>query len=165
MTGPDATVAVSGTLSPEAATQARPRRTGCTPAGVRPGQKGCSVDMYLLALALGRPIHAEATCPVTGTPITGTLPSTGWSASIRPTAVVAVVNLDAELTLGLDRIDADVCAQQPFFASHKPRRDGWLTTPRVGSLRCGPSTPKPAASSTGWRSQRQPSHCRERGRR
>ena len=25
------------------------------------------VDMYLLALALGRPIHAEATCPATGT--------------------------------------------------------------------------------------------------
>ena len=122
------------------------------------------MDMYLLALALGRPIHAEATCPVTGTPITGTLPSTGWSASIRPTAVVAVVNLDAELTLGLDRIDADVCAQQPFFApAHAASR--WLAILRVGSLRCNPSTPKPAASSTGWRSQRQPPHCRERGRR
>jgi alkylmercury lyase len=91
------------------------------------------VDMYLLALALGRPIHAEATCPVTGTPITGTLPSTGWSASIRPTAVVAVVNLDAELTLGLDRIDADVCAQQPFFApAHAASR--WLADYPQGRL-------------------------------
>jgi hypothetical protein len=45
-------------------------------AGGRPvgSGKGCSVDMYLLALALGRPIHAEATCPATGTSITVDIP-------------------------------------------------------------------------------------------
>jgi alkylmercury lyase len=45
--------------------------------------KGCSVDMYLLALALGRPVHAEATCPATGTPITVDITPEGWSASTR----------------------------------------------------------------------------------
>jgi len=53
------------------ATPAGPRRYQVH-AGGRPvgSGKGCSVGMYLLALALGRPIHAEATCPATGTPIT-----------------------------------------------------------------------------------------------
>jgi len=53
------------------ATHSGPRRYGVH-AGGRPvgAGKGSSVDMYLLALALGRPIHAVATCPATGTPIT-----------------------------------------------------------------------------------------------
>jgi alkylmercury lyase len=79
--------------------------------------KGCSVDMYLLALALGRPIHVEATCPATGTPIRVDITPEGVERIDPSTAVVAVVDLDADLTLGLDRIDAEVCAQQPFFAS------------------------------------------------
>jgi hypothetical protein len=43
------------------ATPAGPRRYRVH-AGRRPvgAGKGCSVDMYLLALALGRPVHAEA---------------------------------------------------------------------------------------------------------
>ena len=60
------------------ATPAGPRRYRVH-AGGRPvgAGKGCSVDMYLLALALGRPIHAEsrrlvdrleATPPATPTP-------------------------------------------------------------------------------------------------
>jgi hypothetical protein len=34
------------------------------------------------------------------------------------------------------------------------RRDGWLTTPGVGTSRWGSSTPKPAALSAGWRPHR-----------
>lgn len=66
-------------------TPAGPRRYRVH-AGERPvgAGKGCSVDMYLLALALGRPIHAEATCPATGTPITVDITPEGWSASTRP---------------------------------------------------------------------------------
>ena len=66
------------------ATPAGPRRyrvhTGGRPVGAG---KGCNVDMYLLALALGRPIHAEATCPATGTPITVDITPREWSASTR----------------------------------------------------------------------------------
>ena len=50
-----------------------------------------------------------------------------------PTAVVAVVELDADLTLGLDRIDADVCAQQPFFASAQAA-SRWLADHPQGRL-------------------------------
>jgi alkylmercury lyase len=80
--------------------------------------------MYLLALALGRSIHAEATCPATGTPITVDLTPEGVERIDPPTAVVAVVDLDADLTLGLDRIDADVCAQAPsrWLADHPQGR-------------------------------------------
>jgi alkylmercury lyase len=95
--------------------------------------KGCSVDMYLLALALGRPIHAEATCPATATPIRVDLTPDRVERIDPPTAVVAVVNLDADLTLGLDRTDADVCAQQPFFAS-APAASGWLAKHPQGRL-------------------------------
>jgi alkylmercury lyase len=115
------------------ATPAGPRRYRVHAGGRSVGAgKGCSVDMYLLALAIGRPIHAEATCPATGTPIRVDITPEGVEHIDPPTAVVAVVNLDADLTLGLDRIDADVCAQQPFFASAGPpmrprqRTAAWL---------------------------------------
>jgi alkylmercury lyase len=116
------------------ATPAGPRRyrvyTGGRPVGAG---KGCSVDMYLLALALGRPIHAEATCPASGTPIRVDITPEGVERIDPPTAVVAVVDLDADLTLGLDRIDADVCAQQPFFASAQAAAR-WLADHPQGRL-------------------------------
>lgn len=116
------------------ATPAGPRRYRVH-AGGRPvgAGKGCSVDMYLLALALGRPIHAEATCPATGTPIRVEITPDRVERIDPPTAVVAVVNLDADLTLGLDRIDADVCAQQPFFASAQAA-SRWLADHPQGRL-------------------------------
>jgi alkylmercury lyase len=117
-----------------ATTPAGPRRYRVH-AGGRPvgAGKGCSVDMYLLALALGRPIHAEASCPATGTPITVDITPEGVERIDPPTAVVAVVELDADLTLGLDRIDADVCAQQPFFASAQAA-SRWLADHPQGRL-------------------------------
>jgi alkylmercury lyase len=104
-------------------------------AGGRPvgAGKGCSVDMYLLALALGRPIHAEAACPATATPIRVDITPDRVERIDPPTAVVAVVNLDADLTLGLDRTDADVCAQQPFFASAQAASE-WLVEHPQGRL-------------------------------
>lgn len=115
-------------------TPAGPRRyrvdTGGRPVGAG---KGCSVDMYLLALALGRPIHAEATCPASGTPIRVDITPEGVERIDPPTAVVAVVNLDADLTLGLDRIDDEVCAQQPFFASAQAA-SRWLADHPQGRL-------------------------------
>jgi alkylmercury lyase len=83
--------------------------------------------------AAGRPIHAEATCPATGIPITVDITPEGVERIDPPTAVVAVVDLDTDLTLGLDRIDADVCAQQPFFAS-APAASRWLADHPHGRL-------------------------------
>jgi alkylmercury lyase len=116
------------------ATPSGPRRYRVH-AGGRPvgAGKGCSVDTYLLALALGRPIQTEATCPATGTPITVDITPEGVERIDPPTAVVAVVNLDADLTFGLDRIDADVCAQQPFFASAQAA-SRWLADHPQGRL-------------------------------
>ena len=89
--------------------------------------------MYLLDLALGRPIHAEATCPATGTPIRVDITPEGVERIDPPTAVVAVVDLDADLTLGTDRTDAEVCAQQPLFASAQAA-SRWLADHPQGRL-------------------------------
>jgi alkylmercury lyase len=89
--------------------------------------------MYLLALALGRSVHAEATCPATGTPITVDITPERVDRVDPATAVVAVVNLDVDLTLGSDRTDAEVCAQQPFFASPQAA-SRWLAEHPQGRL-------------------------------
>jgi len=91
------------------------------------------LGMYLLALALGRPIHAEATCPATGTPITVDITPDRVERIAPPTAVVAVASLDADLTLGPDRTDADIGAQQPFFASAQAA-SRWLAAHPQGRL-------------------------------
>jgi alkylmercury lyase len=116
------------------ATPAGPRRyrvdSGGRPVGAG---KGCSVDTYLLALALGRPIHAEATCPATGTPITVDITPEGVSASTRRPRSSPWSTLTPTSPPGLDRIDADVCAQQPFFASAQAA-SRWLADHPHGRL-------------------------------
>jgi alkylmercury lyase len=74
----------------------------------------------------GRPVGAGKGCRVDITP-------EGVERIDPPTAVVAVVNLDADLTLGLDRIDDEVCAQQPFFASAQAA-SRWLADHPQGRL-------------------------------
>jgi Alkylmercury lyase len=74
----------------------------------------------------GRPVGAGRGCSVDITP-------DRVERIDPPTAVVAVVNLDADLTLGLDRTDADVCAQQPFFASAHAASQ-WLADHPQGRL-------------------------------
>jgi|SRR5215218_4211373 hypothetical protein len=49
------------------------------------------------------------------------------------TPVVAVVDLDVDLTLGLDRIDAEVCVRQPLFASTQAA-SRWLADHPQGRL-------------------------------
>ena len=116
------------------ATPTGPRRYRVDDGGRPVGAgKGCSVDIYLLALAVGRPIHAEATCPATGTPITVDITPNGVERIDPPTAVVAVVNLEVDLTLGPDHTDAEACAQQPFFASAQAA-SRWLADHPRGRL-------------------------------
>lgn len=93
--------------------------------------KGCSVDMYLLALALGKPIHAEATCPTTGEPIVIDVSPDRVERIEPPTAVVAVTNLDFDITGGPDHTDAEMCSQQPFFASTEAAAAWKATHPDV----------------------------------
>jgi alkylmercury lyase len=89
--------------------------------------------MYLLALALSRPIHAEAACPATGTPIRVDITPEGVDRIDPPIPVVAVVDLDVDLTLGLDRTDAEVCARQPLLASAQAA-SRWLADHPQGRL-------------------------------
>lgn len=89
--------------------------------------------MYLLALALGRPIHAEATCPATGTPITADITPERVERVDPPTAVVAIVTDDYDITGGPDRTDAEICSQQPFFASPEAAAN-WVATHPEGRL-------------------------------
>jgi hypothetical protein len=98
------------------------------------GQRPVGLDQ--LATHVGLPVAetaAEATCPATGTSITVDITPEGVERIDPPTAVVAVVNLDADLTLGPDRIDADVRAQQPFFASAQAA-SRWLADHPHGRL-------------------------------
>lgn len=95
--------------------------------------KGCGVDMYLLALALGTPIHAETTCPATGEPITIDITPERVERINPPTAVVAITDLDFDITGGPERTDAEMCSQQPFFASADVAAD-WAATHPDGRL-------------------------------
>lgn len=95
--------------------------------------KGCSVDMYLLALALGKPIHAQASCPATGTPITIDITPERVERIDPPTAVVAVTNLDFDITGGPDHTDTELCSQQPFFATADAAAN-WLAAHPDGRL-------------------------------
>lgn len=91
--------------------------------------------MYLLALALGKPIHAQATCPAAGTPITVDITPQRVERIDPPTAVVAVKDLDVDfdITGGPDHTDAEMCAQQPVFASPQAAAD-WTATHPDGRL-------------------------------
>lgn len=95
--------------------------------------KGCSVDMYLLALGLGKPIHARAVCPTTGQPITVDITPQRVERIDPPTAVVAVTNLDFDITGGPDHTDAEMCSHQPFFSSAEAAAD-WQDTHPHGRL-------------------------------
>jgi alkylmercury lyase len=72
-----------------------------------------SVDMFLLAIATNEPVHAVATCPVTGTRIRIELTARGIVQADPPSAIVAAIDLG----FGLDHVEAVACAGQPFFAS------------------------------------------------
>ncbi len=82
--------------------------------------RGCSTDLFLLAIATGERLHAESRCPATGVRIHVELCADTVLLVDPPTAVVAMT--DSEL--GPDLLDA-LCTQQPFFASATAAQD-WL---------------------------------------
>jgi alkylmercury lyase len=111
-----------------------PRRYHVSADGQQVGSgKGCSVDMYLLALALGKPIHAQATCPATAVAITVDITPERVERIDPPTAVVAVTDLDFDITGGPDHTDSQMCSRQPFFASAQAAT-GWLAAHPQGRL-------------------------------
>ncbi len=81
---------------------------------------GCAPDIIWTALLADKPIHAEATCPATGTPIRVDLTPEGVERVEPPSTVIAVISPLApqlqQLSSG-EQADVDVCAHQPFFAS------------------------------------------------
>jgi alkylmercury lyase len=96
--------------------------------------RGCSVDVFLLAIATGEPVKAESTCPATGKAIRVELTADTVVHVDPPTAVVATVDLaGVDLTAGLEQVDAAICAHQPFFASADAAA-GWLAEHRGGRV-------------------------------
>lgn len=88
-----------------------------------------TVDMFLLAIATRERVHADATCPVTGTRIQVDLTTDAIIQADPPTAVVAAVDLG----FGLERADAMACAGQPFFAS-APAAANWVVSHPGGRI-------------------------------
>src|SRR6266487_1898948 len=81
---------------------------------------GCAPDIVWMALLAGQPVHAEATCPATGTPIWVDLTPDGVERVEPPSTVIALLSPLApqlqQLSSG-EQAEAEVCPQQPFFAS------------------------------------------------
>ena len=82
--------------------------------------RGCSTDLFLLAIATGERVHAESRCPATGARIRVELSPDAVLLVDPPSAVVAVIDGD----FGPDLLDT-LCAEQPFFASPVAAQD-WL---------------------------------------
>jgi len=81
---------------------------------------GCAPDIVWIALLAGTPIHAEATCPATRSPIRVDFTPDGVGRVEPPSTVIAVISPLAPQLQQLssrEQADADICSQQPFFAS------------------------------------------------
>ncbi len=97
--------------------------------GPRPGPTGgpadrYSVDLFLLAIATGEPVHADSTCPVTGARVRVHFTRDTVLSVDPPKAVVAAAGLPGiDLAIGSEPIEPLVCSQ--FFAS-KEAAQGWL---------------------------------------
>ncbi|KZB80655.1 organomercurial lyase [Amycolatopsis regifaucium] len=90
----------------------------------RAGSDRYRVDLFLLAIATGEPVHADATCPATGARVRVHFTRDRVLSVDPPHAVVAASRLPGiDLTLGPDYVEALVCTQ--FFAS-KEAAAGWL---------------------------------------
>lgn len=91
--------------------------------------EGCAPDPFLVAPALSVPLRVESTCPATDAAITVELTPDGVARVEPTTTVVAVIHPatapDAFWLTDPDQTDADVCVQQPFFATPDAAAD-WL---------------------------------------
>ena len=90
--------------------------------------RGCSTDLFLLAIATGERVHAESRCPATGIRIRVELCADAVRLVDPPSAVVAVVDGD----FGPDLLDT-LCTEQPFFASPVAAQD-WLVANPGGRI-------------------------------
>jgi len=97
---------------------------------------GCAPDIVWMALLAGQPVHAEATCPATGTHIRVDLTPEGVERMEPPSTVIAVISPLAPQFQQLssrEEAEADVCSQQPFFASAEAAAD-WQTQHPAGHI-------------------------------
>jgi alkylmercury lyase len=84
---------------------------------------GCAVDLFWAALATGVSFSAMSRCPVTGTDIRVDFSpdSPNGVERVEPSGtVVAVLHPQAPVLQemsNVEKADADVCSEQPFFAS------------------------------------------------
>jgi len=100
---------------------------------------GCAPDIVWIALLAGMPIHAEATCPATGIPIrVDFTPDPDDVERVEPpSTVIAVISPLAPQLQQLssrEQAEADVCPQQPFFASAEAAADLAGPAPRRAYL-------------------------------
>ncbi|OXM55120.1 organomercurial lyase [Amycolatopsis alba] len=90
----------------------------------RDGSDRYRVDLFLLAVATGEPVHADAVCPATGARVRVHFTRAHVLSVDPPHAVVAASRLsDIDLTVGQDYVEALVCTQ--LFASREAAA-GWL---------------------------------------
>ena len=97
---------------------------------------GCAPDIVWTALLAGTPIHAEATCPATGTPIRADLAPGGVERVEPHSTVIAVISPlvpQLQQLSSREQAEADVCSQQPFFASTEAAAD-WQSQHPAGRI-------------------------------
>ena len=97
---------------------------------------GCAPDIVWTALLAGTPIHAEATCPATGIPIRVDLTPDGVERVEPPSTVITMISPLApqlQQLSGKEQAEADVCSQQPFFASAEAAAD-WQAQHPAGRI-------------------------------
>jgi len=90
---------------------------------------GCAVDLFWAVLATGASVHAESRCPATGMLMQVELSPEGVELVSPSGAVVTVLNPRAPVLQEMNNVedaDANVCSQQPFFASAGAAAN-WLT--------------------------------------
>lgn len=97
---------------------------------------GCAVDLFWAALAASVSFRAESTCPATRTAIRVDLSPEGVERVEPPSTVVAVLHPRAPVLQEMDNrddADANVCSQQPFFASAEVAAN-WLAAHPGGRI-------------------------------
>ena len=105
---------------------------------------GCAPDIVWTALLAGTPTRAEAICPATSTPIRVDLTPDGVDRVEPPSTVIAVISPLApqlQQLSGGEQAEAEVCSQQPFFASAEAAADCWRCTRGGASSRLGSFSP------------------------
>jgi alkylmercury lyase len=97
---------------------------------------GCAVDLFWAALAAGVAFRAESRCPATGMVVGVDLSPDGIELVEPSGAVVAVLHPQAPVLQEMSNVetaDADVCSEQPFFASAEAAAS-WLAAHPGGRI-------------------------------